>query len=77
MVAFVTLDAIEGTWRARCVASLPVTESAIRIRESPFDFHYVAQFFGGNSFNGGVIADVTTLGESHIVWPSLVPLQTH
>ena len=24
-----------------------------------------------------VIADFTTLGESHIVWPSLVPLQTH
>ena len=24
-----------------------------------------------------VIADFTTLGESHIVWPSPVPLQTH
>ena len=25
----------------------------------------------------GVIADFTTLGESHIVWPSPIPLQTH
>ena len=24
-----------------------------------------------------VIADFTTLGESHIVWPSPIPLQTH
>ena len=24
-----------------------------------------------------IIADFTTLGESHIVWPSPVPLQTH
>ena len=25
---------------------------------------------------GGVIADFTTLGESHFVWPSPIPLQT-
>ena len=32
---------------------------------------------GSTWLDMSVIADFTTLGESHIVWPSLVPLQTH
>ena len=31
----------------------------------------------GKNLSADVIADFTTLGESHIVWPSPVPLQTH